>query len=125
MCRRAAIAYLAINACPNGESNCTGPRPPNDRLALRRRALRSARVGDGPRRGLVVELVRRVRVDASDVGERRADHGDSFAAHLASGSCSLRLGIPEPRTLAAPASSRRCAPLTAACDSALISISIR
>ena len=46
MCRRAAIAYLAINACPNGESNCTGPRPPNDKFALRLRALRSARVVD-------------------------------------------------------------------------------
>ena len=44
MWRRAAIAYFAMSVCPNGASNCTGPRPPNDRFAPRRRALRSARV---------------------------------------------------------------------------------
>ncbi len=44
MCRRVAIAYFEISVCPYGTSNCTGPRPPNDKLALRRFAFRSARV---------------------------------------------------------------------------------
>ena len=44
MWRCAAIAYFEISVCPNGASNCTGPRAPNERFALRRRALRSARV---------------------------------------------------------------------------------
>ncbi len=46
MCRRVAIAYFEISECPNGTSNWIGPRPPKPRLAVRRRALRSARVVD-------------------------------------------------------------------------------
>ena len=37
-------------------------------------------VGDRARRGLVVQLEGRLRVDATDVGERRADQRDSFRA---------------------------------------------
>ena len=40
--------------------------------------LGEAGVGDRARRGLVVQLVRRLRVDPPDVGERRADDRDSL-----------------------------------------------
>ena len=38
--------------------------------------LREARVGEGACRGLVVQLERRLRVDATDVGQRGADDRD-------------------------------------------------
>ncbi|CAM5263891.1 hypothetical protein STANM309S_06345 [Streptomyces tanashiensis] len=43
MWRRAAIAYLAIRVCPYGTSNWSGPRAPNERFPVRRRARMSAR----------------------------------------------------------------------------------
>lgn len=43
MWRRAAIAYLETSVCPYGTSNCSGPRAPNERFEVRRRALMSAR----------------------------------------------------------------------------------
>src|SRR5438309_7454900 len=46
MCRMVVNAYLAISVCPNGASNCTGPRLPKLKLAVRRRRFRSARVVD-------------------------------------------------------------------------------
>ena len=178
MWRRAAIVYFAISACPNGVSNCTGPRPPNERFEPRRRALRSARVvepytstttstwpamiaavacstmnsqvepptpvpstqvgrrpryspisigesrpvpldaeavdvvlgeagvGDRTRRGLVVELVRGVRVDPADVGQCRADERDPLRSLHALTAASIRRACRR-RTAAGP---RRSSP---------------
>ena len=170
MWRRAAIAYLAISAWPNGVSNCTGPRPPNERFDPRAAGLQvgaggrsvdehhdldvagedrrgrvldhelprgaahtgavdprgpqaevladldrgeqagaarpeavdvglgEAGVGDRARRGLVVQLVRRLGVDAADVGERRAHERDPLGSRL--NAASIPRACPRRRALA-------------------------